>query len=744
MSIYLSLKNIISVLTGLLFILPLLFWRHSTYPFIFIKVAWLQVGATLIFVSYFIALLYYWRRLRPRLSWLGLAVFLFYFAVAMSAVLGVDQWRSWWSRPERLTGLFVLLHYGVLFLVWRSVLSRAAWEKLWQFFVAGPGLLAVLAGVIQVFFPRFLLNIGSERVGATLGNAIYAATFYLFIFFSTVIFWQRTFSKWRYLWLAEAVLAVLALFASQTRGALIGFWFGLVLLGVLVLFLDTELRAKFRKPAVILLVVLVTLPLLVFALRDTFVVRAVPGLSRFVSTPLEQANGGSRLIFWRMSMDGWKEKPWFGWGWENFFQMADTEYRPEILRYTGALTWTDNAHNVLFNTLATTGTVGLLSYLAIYFCLYFFLFKNFRQRPASEKTLAIGLAALFGAHFVQNLFAFENLSSYLFFFWLLAGVDVMFNRTSEEMPVATPAKKIPGRWFKVLIFFGKAIRALAVFAVVVGAVALLNRFVVIPAKGERMAAAAVEQAMVDFEGALQIHRQALKIQPNPYSTEFSFGFGQFLLVWLSNHLDFAASEQYRPLAMQMYDVGVKAMYYYLAAHPQDTMAGNLLASGYHDGYEMFQQLSYLAAAEDMYLKTLAFSPKRQVLMYGLAQVEIKLDKPDEAVKWARKAVAEDETIAQSHFILALALQDKGDARGAFDSLKRAEELGYVFSQHELSQAFQIYDAVGRAAELEPEVRKRLYGGEMALSRRLILVYVDYLRKTDRAVEAAELEKLVNK
>jgi len=82
-------------------------------------------------------------------------------------------------------------------------------------------------------------------------------------------------------------------------------------------------------------------------------------------------------------------------------------------------TWFDRAHNVVVDTLAETGIIGLVAYLAVFAAALWLLW-----RPVFKKgeglPQAAAFTALFAAYFVQNLTVFDMALSYLMFYLCLA------------------------------------------------------------------------------------------------------------------------------------------------------------------------------------------------------------------------------------------------------------------------------------------------------------------------------------
>jgi len=77
--------------------------------------------------------------------------------------------------------------------------------------------------------------------------------------------------------------------------------------------------------------------------------------------------------------------------------------------------WFDRAHDKIFDVLVMNGVLGLLSYSAIWFLLFRLAFKRI-----TEKEYAVPIIFFGSAYFVQNLFVFDQISTYIPFFALLA------------------------------------------------------------------------------------------------------------------------------------------------------------------------------------------------------------------------------------------------------------------------------------------------------------------------------------
>jgi tetratricopeptide (TPR) repeat protein len=123
----------------------------------------------------------------------------------------------------------------------------------------------------------------------------------------------------------------------------------------------------------------------------------------------------SRLSIWTISFEAWKERPILGYGQENFSYIYASKFIPEKMWMLES--WYDRSHDVFFDWLVAAGALGLISYLALYVVALWLMWRRKSEMPLRERAILTG--ALVG-YFVHNIFVFDNLISYILFFFLLA------------------------------------------------------------------------------------------------------------------------------------------------------------------------------------------------------------------------------------------------------------------------------------------------------------------------------------
>ena len=142
-------------------------------------------------------------------------------------------------------------------------------------------------------------------------------------------------------------------------------------------------------------------------------------LTRFAGISMTEGTTESRLTIWKMSWQGFKEKPVFGWGQENFNLVFNKYYEPILYKQEP---WFDRAHNVFFDRLTTNGIFGLLSYIGLLGAALYYLWAKRKNTGLSVEDSAM-FGSMFLAYFFNNLFVFDNLISLILFATFLAYVS---------------------------------------------------------------------------------------------------------------------------------------------------------------------------------------------------------------------------------------------------------------------------------------------------------------------------------
>lgn len=383
-----------------------------------------------------------WRlpQYRPRRSALLWSALAFIAVAGLATIFSQNAYASFWSNFERMDGLVSYLHLFVYFLILISVFRT---ERIWQWFFHGvlvTSLILIGHSLAQI---AGWLPISQGRVDATFGNSTYLALYLLFSFFlTTLLAYKNRRLIWaRWFYLMAGLLQAFVIYKTTTRGTLLGLATGLVVTMVATLFSrGVGRRMRYLTGGILALFLILTSAL--WLGRQSDFVNSSPTLSRFAAISATETTTESRLTIWGMAFEGFKEKPILGWGPDNFIIVFNKFYEPKLWKQEP---WFDSSHNAFIDWLTLAGGLGLLSYLGLFIISLILLWRS-KNMTALERSLLTGLLA---AYAVNNLFVFDNLTSYLLFFAVLAYINFKTQPIVPETKTATKVKtgESAGGWW---------------------------------------------------------------------------------------------------------------------------------------------------------------------------------------------------------------------------------------------------------------------------------------------------------
>jgi O-antigen ligase len=370
---------------------------------------------------------------RPKFSWTLVSVGIFTLVMLLADIFAIAPMKALWSNFERMDGWVTLIHLFMLTVVLGNTLKA---EKLWLNLFRTSLALSV---VMDILVLKEWLTTGSGRVSVTLGNTIYVAVYFLFNLFFALILWYKDVivkiedknnlklifkNRLTYVYLVGVFLCAWGIWRTATRGVILGLLGGLLVSAILIAIFEKKNKIIRRSAfgGIILIFVLVFGFLFI---KNTEFVKNNIVLSRFASISWNSINGQgqARQYVWPMAIKGFVEKPILGWGQDGFNYVFNKYYDP---RMYGQEQWFDRAHNMPLDILVAGGALGLLSYLSIFVALIFVVWKRREKLGVIDGALLVGLLA---GYFFQNLFVFDNLISYLFFFIV---ISYIYSRDVED------------------------------------------------------------------------------------------------------------------------------------------------------------------------------------------------------------------------------------------------------------------------------------------------------------------------
>ena len=404
------------------FFIPLLVDSDYFFPYIVPKTLAFRVAVEIIFLLY-LGLAVMKKEYRPKLNLVLVLFFLYLVAVSISSAAAGSFYFSFWSNNERSEGLLLLLHLLLYLIILSGFLRRL---KDWLIIFEASFLSSILVSLIglgqYLELDWILASSGGARITSTIGNAGYVAGYLIFnIFFGLFLFFFRKNKYLRLYYILGILLQIFIVLNTLTRGGILALAFSLFFFVGYLVFFYLRGNKLVRNAGLIALLIGIVFTGFVFLSKESAWVKNNGILRRITTISFEETTAQSRLMTWQSSYQGFKGKPILGYGYENFYQVFDKYFNPKIYRHAGSVVWFDRAHNIVFDRLITGGLIGLFLYLALLFLPLYYLWKYFRKnKTAGNYLIPVIFTLIILAYFVQNLFIFEALVTYIPLFLSLA------------------------------------------------------------------------------------------------------------------------------------------------------------------------------------------------------------------------------------------------------------------------------------------------------------------------------------
>lgn len=601
----------VSIKIGLYAILftPLVVFQGMFFPFISGKNFIFRIIVEIIF-AFLVVLALRDKSYLPKRSWI------FYFVLASTAVLvlstvfGVDASRSFWSNFERMEGLLGHLHLFMYFLILVGVNRNE--KDWWRFFhvsfiaslIVGGYAIFQLAGVNEI-------HQGGTRIDATLGNATYLAVYMLFhVFLALYYFLKSRKISWRILYTAVFLFDAFLIYQTATRGAVLGL-FGGLFLSVLI-FSFSAGDKKWRKFSYGAIGLMVALAVIFYFAGDSKFIKESQTLARVRNISIASDDAQARFHIWSMSLNAFRERPILGWGPENFAVVFSKYFDP---RLWSREPWFDRAHNAVFDWLIQGGILGLIAYLGIFASSAWLLFKRFFEGKISNIELSVFVGFLAG-YFFQNLFVFDQLTSYILILAIFAYINFLSVK-DDTKPTPTFSVSAGAQY----------VWSSAIFIALFISLYIFN---IKPILANTSLLSALSTANNgNFEAAQNEFKRAISLSPLG-RREAREQYSHFATL--------IASHQEIPEAIRKSSLedAIKEAKLSVEDSPEDARTVLFLGS-------LYEAAGKNAEAFAAFQKALELSPKKQQIIFLVAQYYIQRQNYDKAIELAQMAVDLDPT-----------------------------------------------------------------------------------------------------
>ena len=374
----------------------------------------------------------------------------------------------------------------------------------------------------------------------------------------------------------------------------------------------------------------------------------------------------------KVSWQAFLDHPVIGSG-PGTFEANFKQYKPEQINKTQF--WNssfDKASSQFLEMFATTGALGIVSYLAIIFVFLlvsFLAFRRFKKEGAnrlSDSQIGVMLGLILGwmALFLSQVLYVGN-TTILSFFWIFTALTLVGWQRSKLVPV-----KKHSFTFKEVPEIGLVMNVVMLI--------LLFGFVALVYMGGRFYAADVVYA--DVLSSIQRGKNVLKVEDgikklekavnlHPYRWNYRRTLAQAYLAGAQSEANKSQKDRNVKI-LQRYATGAVQQ-----ARVATQISPNLVGTWYNLGliYRDARLIinGALPFTEKAFKKAAELAPRDPSVYQELCRVNLLQDKKklDDALKYCQKAVDLKENYLDAYFQLALAYEKKGDLEAAINELQ---------------------------------------------------------------------------
>ena len=442
---------------GLFFLIPLVFYPHTSEVFEFNKIVTLYIF-TILIVLFWIVKMIREEKIIFRRTFLDMPLLFFAGSQVIATLTSIDVRTSIFGYYSRFNGgllstfCYVLLYWAMVANFDRTKIVKALKIILVSaVIVAIYGILEHFGGSISCIFVTGQFNTlcwvqdVQTRVFATFGQPNWLASYLTLV---SPLAWslavrnknRKIASLEKLVWIGVSCILFLAILFTKSRSGLVAFFLadGIFWLGVAAKSWGAEKTKKIgmvfsfiHLGLFFLMVIFGTswTPPLQEIIRQKF-----PGSVSQTQTATQVTedsgeggteSGAIRAIVWVGAIKMWMAYPIFGTGVETF-GLSYWQFRPTAHNDTSEWDYLYNkAHNEYLNYLSTTGIVGLVSYVVLIMGAIYQTAKSGNQK---KSVFFLALIASYISILVTNFFGFSVVGVSLLFF-LMPGMAVIYDRT---------------------------------------------------------------------------------------------------------------------------------------------------------------------------------------------------------------------------------------------------------------------------------------------------------------------------
>lgn len=364
---------------------------------------------------------------------------------SLATIFSLDPHFSFWNSPYRGGG-FLTLGLIMIFSVFLFfVVRKNDWQKLIDFSLG----IGAITGIISIFqkfgwFSEYMKSYRWRPV-ATMGGSMFFALYLILLIFLSFSFAIVTKGKKKIYYFSVFAFLFIGIILAATRSTLLGLFIGSLFF---VLAYPKKNRALFWLKISLTVVIVLGIvgvfglksqPKTISALKKNPIVGTLfDRLLPVIENPLSKTILRSRGSGWKVAFKAIENRPWLGYGPENFAIGFDKFYNPTLPGIKkspggGSTGWWDKGHSFVFDIGVSAGIPTLIVYLLFFTAIFWQLqkIKNLKLNQENEnseeneelqktKIIAHGLQATFIGYLIADFFSFDVFSTYLMLFLAIA------------------------------------------------------------------------------------------------------------------------------------------------------------------------------------------------------------------------------------------------------------------------------------------------------------------------------------
>lgn len=352
-------------------------------------------------------------------------------SMILSALIGVDPYHSFFSDTHRMGGIISFLNLFALFVILSDFFKQKIRFENLMFVFQIVSIILFIYSFLQMagFFPTSYQNRFESLMGNPNFYGNYSAVIFLITIYFLVITPKNKIFKKKYFFYFVSIVNLVAVFITQNRSAFLGIaaaYFFIIAFN----YLRKQYEVNFvllRKSAIILTAAMIV----VFLLHKTgFFIIENRVFSEGRRTVDEISTG--RKSIWIQAIGAITERPFFGWGVENF--AYTTKYAPVELSFSP---WQDRVHNIFLEILVYNGLIGF--FVFIYFLIQIGKGVNLLQKKSRSDHLEMLFIMYFIYYIVNGAFTFDDQIAAILFTVLLAYLASSINIKKKSKPTVAVA-----------------------------------------------------------------------------------------------------------------------------------------------------------------------------------------------------------------------------------------------------------------------------------------------------------------